>query len=120
MGILDSLSGSFDGQAALQTTIDSASGASDWFTPVVDTVAGGFTAAFNYIDNNEWAANALAGAAGAGLSYLGQKDIQKRQEKIYRMREDREDNRFFVGGSAGMGSYGSLTNGLLTNGNKRV
>jgi len=119
MGFLDSLAGGFDGQAAIQSTLDS--GGSSWFSPIVDSVSSGFTSAFDYLDNHEWAANALAGGAAAGLSYLGQKDIQKNQEKLYRMREDREDNRFFVNsGGAGMGSYGSLTNGLLTNGNKRV
>src|SRR5690554_3605790 len=47
------------------------------------------TDAFNYIKKNEWAANAIAGAAVAGGNYLLQKDQQKFQQR----QEDRAWNR---------------------------
>jgi hypothetical protein len=126
MGILDFIgdAASSSADALTQTFefepdygyIGDAASSSSWFSPIVDTVSSGFTSAFNYIDNNEWAANMLAGGASAGLNYMVQKDANEQYMKALDRREDREDRRYFVGGSPGMGSYGSLTNGLLTNG----
>lgn len=49
----------------------------NWITDIGDDISGAFTATANYMNENEWAANALSGAASAGAGYLLQKDQQK-------------------------------------------
>ena len=60
------------------------------FSGVGEALSGYATTAFNYVSNNEWAANAVAGAAVAGGQYLLQKDQQKydtqREDKAYNRR----------------------------------
>ena len=60
------------------------------FSGVGEALSGYATTAFNYVSNNEWAANAVAGASVAGGQYLLQKDQQKydtqREDKAYNRR----------------------------------
>ncbi|WP_020409801.1 hypothetical protein [Hahella ganghwensis] len=81
-------------------------------------IVSGASKAWDYVNENEWAADAIAGAAGAGLTYLQQKDQQKHEERLYRMRNDWENERYYAQGAGNSKStqYGSLTKGLLTQG----
>ena len=59
------------------------------FSGVGETLSGYATTAFEYVRDNEWAANAVAGAAVAGGQYLLQKDQQEYQTR----REDKSWDR---------------------------
>lgn len=75
--------------------------------------------AFNYIKDNEWAGDLVAGAAGAAGSYLMQEDQQKHDRDMLREKRSYEVNVNNVApGEFSMTNYGAgLTqNGLLTNG----
>lgn len=98
----------------------------EWFDDLIEVA--GYAAddakkytseAFGFIKNNEWAADALAGAAGAAGAYMMQEDQQKHERDMAR-----EKRSFDVSvnnvepGAVDMSNYGSgLTkNGMLTNG----
>lgn len=49
----------------------------DWINDVADAAS----SAFDYIGDNEWAANAIAGAASAGLSYYQAEQEDKRRRE---------------------------------------
>lgn len=49
----------------------------DWVNDFANTASDALTEVGNYLNENEWAANALAGAAAGGAAYLAQKDQQK-------------------------------------------
>jgi len=49
----------------------------EWINDIAEGVSGAFVGAATYLNENEWAANALTGAATAGAGYLVQKDQQK-------------------------------------------
>lgn len=72
--------------------------------------------ALDYLKDNEWAANALAGAATAGLTYLAAQD----QIKAQRRETQRQREHQMYLSSAGdvnvdqYGDYSTLTNGALT------
>jgi hypothetical protein len=87
------------------------------FSSVGAKLAGYASDAFSYVQNNEWAANAVAGAATAGAGYL----IQKDQQDYDTRREDKAWNRKMeltkaptIDGAAY--DWSSLTDGGLTDG----
>lgn len=56
-----------------------------------ETIVDAGSTALDYLNDNEWAANAVAGAAGAGAAYLLQKDQQKYQRREQQRAWDRQD-----------------------------
>ena len=75
----------------------------DWFNfdPIVDTVSG----AFEWLGDNPEVAGGIAGAAGAGLGYLQNRENIKAQE---RARQEERDYREQFGGASSVdpGLYG--------------
>jgi len=53
----------------------------EWVTDLAESTSDAFSEVGNYLNENEWAANALAGAAAGGAAYLAQKDQQKFQRR---------------------------------------
>lgn len=99
---------------------------SSWFNDLIEVAgyaaddAAKYTSmAFDYVKDNEWAADALAGAAGAAGAYMMQEDQQKHERDM-----NREKRSFDVSvnnvapGQINMANYGAgLTkNGMLTEG----
>lgn len=73
--------------------------------------------ALEVLRQNEWAANALAGAAQAGLGYLARRDEIRAKERA--ADRDREHQMYMASAGdidlAGYGNnYSTLTNGALT------
>ena len=95
------------------STVGEVMDSGSWFDPIVD----GVSSAFNYLSENEWAANAVAGAATAGLNYYANKEAAKEAEKMARKQNEWANQRYYsqTGGVDLVGGYrgGSLTNGIL-------
>ena len=84
-----------------------------------DSIVSAGSAAFDYIGENEWAANALGGAAGAAGAYMMQEDEQAHERDLLREKRSYDVNISNVApGEMDMSNYGAgLTkNGMLTNG----
>lgn len=82
-----------------------------------ETIADYGSSALDYLNDNEWAANALAGAAGAGAAYLLQKDQQKYERRQQQRAWDRKDD-LAKPGTINQNKYdwSDLASGSLTNG----
>jgi hypothetical protein len=85
----------------------------EWVNDLTDVGS----SALEYLNDNEWAANALSGAAGAGLNYLVQKDQQKYQRREQQRAWDRQDT-LAKPGTVNPDRYdwSDLANGSMTNG----
>jgi len=84
-----------------------------------DSIAETASDAFDYVKNNEWAGDMVAGAAGAAGSYLLQKDQQNHERDMVREKRSYDVSVNNVApGAMNMSAYGSgLTkNGMLTEG----
>lgn len=84
---------------------------------VWETVVDAGSDALDYLQNNEWAANALAGAAAAGGAYLLQKDQQNYQRREQQRAWDRQDE-LAKPGQLNQGQYdwSDLASGNITDG----
>lgn len=85
----------------------------DWVNELADYGS----KALDYLQDNEWAANALAGAAAGGAAYLLQKD----QQNFERRENDRAWNRKLHLSEAptvdeGQYDWSDLSSGSLTDG----
>ena len=81
---------------------------------VVDPVSSAFSATGEFLNENEWAADALSGAAVGAATYLTQKDEQEARRKEATTKFDRKTS-LAQAPDINMQGYG-LTNGKLTNG----
>ncbi len=92
-----------------------------YFVDIVDWTGEAVSNGFQYINENEWAANFISGAAAGAGAYLLQEDRQKHERELMR-----EKQRFEVdvntidpatGGAASGTAYAQgLVGGALTNG----
>lgn len=89
----------------------------EWVTDVANGASKAFNATATYFSNNEWAANALAGAAAGGAAYLMQKDQQDFQRREADKAWDRKVS-LAKGGDVDMAKYdwSDLSSGGLTDG----
>ena len=53
----------------------------EWVNDLVSGASDAFSEVGTYLNENEWAANALTGAAAGGAAYLAQKDQQKYERR---------------------------------------
>lgn len=75
------------------------------------------SAALDYLEDNEWAANAVAGAATAGLNYLVAKDEQDfRREEADRLWNRKMELTKAGTLDAGKYNWSNLADGGLTDG----
>ena len=81
---------------------------------VVEPVSSAFSATGEFLNENEWAADALSGAAVGAATYLTQKDEQEARRKEVTTKFDRKTS-LAQAPDINMQGYG-LTNGKLTNG----
>jgi len=86
---------------------------------VVEPVSSAFSATGEFLNENEWAADALSGAAVGAATYLTQKDEQEARRKEATTKFDRKTS-LAQAPDINMQGYGltsgKLTNGLLTGG----
>jgi hypothetical protein len=90
-----------------------------------DYASDAFTGVGEYLQDNEWAANALQGAAAGGAAYLVQKDQQKHERRQADKKWDRKTS-LLQAPNINMEKYrwddmvnGGLTdNGLLSKANR--
>jgi len=86
---------------------------------VVEPASTAFTATGEFLNENEWAADALTGAAVGAGNYLVQKDKQEARRKEATTKFDRKTS-LAQAPDINMQGYGltkgKLTNGLLTGG----
>jgi hypothetical protein len=97
----------------------------NWLMSAGNAVAGYATDAFSYVQNNEWAANAVAGAATAGAGYLMQKDQQdydtRREDKAWNRKMDLTKAPTIDGGAydwSNLSDGGLVGSGLITQANQ--
>lgn len=86
-----------------------------WYTPIVDFGS----SVFDYISENEWAANFVAGAATGAGQYLLQEDQQKHERDLLREKQRFEVDVNNIAPASGVNTAAytaGLVNGKLTNG----
>jgi len=83
---------------------------------VVDPVSSAFSATGEYLNDNEWAANALTGAAAGGAAYLAQKDQQTFDRRAQTKAWDRNMSLKQAPGINMEKYQANLSNGQLTDG----
>lgn len=93
-----------------------------WVSDVASVASDAMSGVGSFLEENQWASDALAGGAAAGLNYLSQKD----EQKFLRRQEDRAwDRKMHLAKAPDIDkekynwtdmASGSVTNGGLTNG----
>lgn len=94
---------------------DSVSSGGSWWDTGLDWA----TSAFGWMEDNPVATKMLGGVVGGVGSYLTQRELQDREEKMLKQSWDRERQAQMItpGSVNNYGSYGGgFSNGLITNG----
>ena len=89
----------------------------EWITDAKEMASDAFSAVGEYMSENEWAANALTGAAVGGANYLMQKDKQKAERRATDKAWDRKVSLAKAPNiDKSQYDWSDLANGSLTNG----
>lgn len=92
-----------------------------WVSDMGSMASQAMSSVGNYFQDNQWAADALAGGAAAGLNYMAQKDEQEFKENFQRRQEERAwDKRMHLAEAPNIDTkqydWSDLASGSLTDG----
>lgn len=114
-------------ETAIDTVDEWSTGVGDSLKPIAENLGAGnaidaatdgnfLTDAFSYINENEWAANLLAGAATGAANYMVAQDANDAKERLLEKQKKLSMVEYGGGGK----NYANMKNGLLAGGRPSV